>query len=689
MLAHPCARQLLRRATLLLLFGAVPLAAQRPTQPDTARADSARADSVRARSARGATRLNAVQVVATPAERAAPVSATHISTAEIRQTPAQNGWDLLRQTAGVEVHLQGQGPGFASDASVRGFSSDHSTDLALWVDGVPINEPVNGHAEGYNDWSVLFPGGIQDVDVIKGPTSALFGNFALAGVVNVRTLERMKGTEVTGTVGSFGRVDAMGMTGFDHGAMGGGVFGIHLQHEDGFRPNSAWDLGHAHARVVHDLSSTVRIDGGAELYGSRWDSPGYLSEQEFAQREYDVVSNPTDGGYRRRAQERASVRVFAGSMLWRTTAYATQGQWRFYLTIPPAGGRFEGSGSQTEEVDDRYGFGLTSALTLPLPAGEVTVGVEGRRDHSHFQNWFTTSRLRDSLAERVFATQLSGALFAQAHSDLTSRLRVDVGARYDALDTRSLPDAAGAEATSASHGIVTPKLGALLRVTDAVGLFANGSRGFRSTDGIISDPTLPFITEWAYEAGLKYDRSGVSATATLFRMNVSNEQTFNPVTLESTSGGASRRQGLELAWQLPVATRAAFSGDWTFLDARYRSQTAEADEGDGPPMVLDGLRVFNTAQYVGDATLEIAATSALALRIGGNFVGPYSPFDEPGVVRAPYGLLHLGGAWESGHSEIDFGVRNVLDRAYPELAAGGIVAPGQPRAVFVSVRRKL
>ena len=86
---------------------------------------------------------------------------------------------------------------FASDASFRAFSSDHSTDLALWIDGVPVNEPVNGHAEGYNDWSLVFPEAINDLDVIKGPTSALFGNFALAGVVNVRTLERMSGTRIS------------------------------------------------------------------------------------------------------------------------------------------------------------------------------------------------------------------------------------------------------------------------------------------------------------------------------------------------------------------------------------------------------------------------------------------------------------------------------------------------------------
>src|SRR5262249_42716818 len=153
------------------------------------------------------------------------------------------------------------------DAALRGFSSDHSTDLALWVDGVPINEPVNGHAEGYNDWMVLFPGGIQDIDVIRGPTSALFGNFALAGVLNVRTLERMRGTEVTPSGGSFGRADAMLMTGFDHGSSGGGVLGARFVREDGFRPNARYDIAQGHARTVHDLSPRVRVDGGVELYG--------------------------------------------------------------------------------------------------------------------------------------------------------------------------------------------------------------------------------------------------------------------------------------------------------------------------------------------------------------------------------------------------------------------------------------
>jgi len=243
--------------------------------------------------------------------------------------------------------------------------------------------------------------------------------------------------------------------------------------------------------------------------------------------------------------------------------------------------------------------------------------------------------------------------------------------------------------SSATHGVLSPKLGFLVHATPSLSLYTNASRGFRSSDGVISDPTLEPIVVWAYEAGAKLDRDGIVATAALFRMNVSNEQTFNPVTLESSNGGASRRQGLELDWRLPaIANIAALTGNWTFNDARYRSLAAEPEDG-GAPVVLNGLRVYNTSKYVGDATIELSkAASPLRVRFSGNWVGDYSPFDEPGVVLGGYGLAHVGASWAFRSVDTDVGIRNVFDRAYPELVAGHIVSPGQPRTVYVSLHAR-
>ena len=650
-------------------------------QSRTQGADSAaRADSTK----HAAQSLSTVNIVAAPVDRSQPSTTTLVSPSVISATPSNSTWDLLRQTAGLEVQEQGQGPGFASDASLRGFSSDHSTDLALWIDGVPVNEPVNGHSEGYNDFSEIFTDAIRSIDVTKGPTNPLFGNFAMGGVVNVLTLDRMQGTQIDATAGSYGSARATVMTGFDHGERGGGVFGVHYEHDDGFRPNAGYDLAQGHARVVHQLSHGFSLDVGTELYGTDWNAPGFLSSDAFTRHQYGIVSNPSDGGFKRHAQERASLRWISGSTFWRTTVYATQGRWQNFLTIAPAGGQFEGSGSQTEEEDHRYGTGLTSALTFELPHGELTIGTEGRWDHARYENYFTTDRARDSVNALATGVQTSGALFLQSYTDVTDRLRLDIGGRVDLLDTKSIQDLFGE--FRGHTGVASPKVGATYRFTDPLSAYVNVSRGFRSTDGVLFDPTLAVITEWDYEGGLRFDRQEVFASATLFRMNVSNEQTINPLSGAASNGGSSVRKGLELQWVLPVVRTLRVTGDWTFNDARYTHLTIESEQT-GSLETVDGMRVYNTAKYVGSGAVQYTPKGApWILRLSGNWVGPYSPFDEPGVVLGAYGLMHADVSTTVAGSRVYVGVRNVLDRVYPELVAGGLVSPGQPRSLFVQVR---
>ncbi|HEV8454903.1 MAG TPA: TonB-dependent receptor [Gemmatimonadales bacterium] len=623
--------------------------------------------------------LHEITVTATPVRRSEPATTNQVSAVDYLRVPAINPYEALRQTAGLEVHDQGQGPGFASDASVRGFSSDHSTDLALWVDGVPVNEPVNGHAEGYNDWSLLFPAVIQDINVVTGPTSPFYGNFALAGAINVRTLERMRGTSGSLSGGSYARLDGSLLSGVDREGLGG-VLGLRGLHDDGWRPHSGYDLGQGHARLVHDLSGAATLDAGVELYAAGWDSPGFITVDQFDRQAYDTVANLTDGGFKRRAQERVSLRVVTGSgMVWRSTVYATQGRWQLFLTIPPEGGAGEGTGSQTEEEDTRYGFGATSAATWNLGPAVVTVGGESRWDHADYENWLTTDRSRDSAQDLVAARQASGALFLQTTSDLGPRFRVAVGGRYDVLGTRSTPEGEGA--TGDTRGIFSPKVGVLYHVLPSADLYGNVSRGFRQTDGVITDPALPLITAWAYETGIKINRPGVDASLAIFRTDVSNEQTFDPIQLESTSGGQSRRQGIDADLHARLSSVIRVGARATITEAKYRHLITE--EGD----TLDGARVFNTAKFVASGNVELAPeTSPWHLGLATNLVGPYTPFDEPGVELPTYALFHLTGGVLVGAAQIELGVRNLFDKSYPEVRAGGFVSPGQPRSMYGTVR---
>jgi iron complex outermembrane recepter protein len=645
------------------------LSAQQPTTPDST---GQRGDSLTR-----PVQLKEITVSASPTREEAPLTAVTISPSVIKQTPATSSWDLLRMTAGVEVHEQGQGPGFAPTASLRGFSSDHSTDMALWVDGVPVNEPINGHAEGYNDWNLLLPQSIHELEVIKGPTSALFGNFAMAGVVNVRTPDRRQGTTGNLAGGSYAWLEGDVLTGFDH-ERAGGVLALRGLHDGGWRPNSEYNIGQLYGKLVKDVSPAVSVDGGLGLYGTDWNSPGYITTKQFRAGDFDTVANSTDGGHKLRAQERMSVRVVANpSLLWRSTLFSTQSYWQLFLTIPPEGGDAEGSGSQSEEVDQRYGFGLTSALTWSFAHADLTLGLDGRYDNSDYENWFTTNRVQDSAQAIISADQLSGGLFLAAVTNIGPRLQVSVGGRYDVLGTHSTTQ--GSPETSATHGVFSPKLGAQVQVSRLIDVYGNVSRGFRSPDGTIDDPSLSLITEWAYEAGIRLGSKAVRAGIAGFLMDVSDEQSFNPVTLVSTNGGSSRRQGIEVELQAQVTPAVAFTTYWTFTDAKYQQLITE--DGD----TLSGERVFNTALYVGTAALEVAPpTSIWRVRVTTNVVGPYTPFDKPVEIN-PYALLHLSGGVRLGRTQLEVGVRNILDQEYREIQAGNFIAPGQPISVVGTV----
>jgi outer membrane receptor protein involved in Fe transport len=67
-------------------------------------------------------------------------------------------------------------------------------------------------------------------------------------------------------------------------------------------------------------------------------------------------------------------------------------------------------------------------------------------------------------------------------------------------------------------------------------------------------------------------------------------------------------------------------------------------------------------------------------------VGSYTPFDEPGVTVPTYALFHLSGDVRVGAATFQVGIRNLFNKAYPEIRAGGFVAPGQTRTVYGGVR---
>jgi iron complex outermembrane receptor protein len=109
---------------------------------------------------------------------------TIVTAEDIRRSGARDIPAILRHVAGVDVLRTSNDH---SDVSVRGYNQAYSPRLLVLVDG----RQVYADYYGFTPWSTVPVelGAIRQIEVVKGPNSALFGFNAVGGVINIVTYD--------------------------------------------------------------------------------------------------------------------------------------------------------------------------------------------------------------------------------------------------------------------------------------------------------------------------------------------------------------------------------------------------------------------------------------------------------------------------------------------------------------------
>lgn len=238
----------------VLLTGAVPVTAQEPVRTEPVI-------------------VTATRIPEKVSEQASSVSV--VTREEIDLKGAGFVGDVLQGLPGVDVQRKGT-PGNMENIKIRG---GKSTQTLVMIDGFPVNSPGTSEFDIGSLPSDLF----EQVEVVRGPQSALYGSYASGGVVNFISRKATGGTRY-GVGLSGGSYDTVSGSGF---ASTGGDWGsFHLAgsgyRSDGALPNdwaeSASFLGTADLAVggrqrVHLL--LLSTDANKEIpidFGSRRDS---------------------------------------------------------------------------------------------------------------------------------------------------------------------------------------------------------------------------------------------------------------------------------------------------------------------------------------------------------------------------------------------------------------------------------
>src|SRR5208283_4998164 len=102
-----------------------------------------------------------------------------VGATEIQDRPILRSGEVLETVPGLII-TQHAGGGKANQYFLRGFNLDHGTDIAIFLDDMPLNLPSHAHGEGYSDMNTVIPEFVKRVDFEKGPYYADVGDFGSA-----------------------------------------------------------------------------------------------------------------------------------------------------------------------------------------------------------------------------------------------------------------------------------------------------------------------------------------------------------------------------------------------------------------------------------------------------------------------------------------------------------------------------
>ena len=582
-----------------------------------------------------------------------------ISGQDLNDRPVTRPGEILEAVPGLAVVMHADG-GKANQYYLRGYNLDHGTDMATFVDDMPINLPTHAHGQGYTDLNWLMPETVNSLDIRKGPYFADVGDFATAGALSINLRDSVPQNIVQATTGSFGyeRLFTIGSTKLGDGSL--------LYAGEVNTYNGPW----VSPDDVHKLSGLLRYSQGTSTdgfsvsgmaYSNTWNSTDQVPLRAINSGLIGLYGelDPTDGGDTSRFSLSGRLAQSDDLGSWKANAYLVKyeldlyNNFTWFLTNPVDGDQFH-------QHDDRIygGGGLSRTIdgTLFGRPAETVFGIQARYDDIDIQLNNTVQRmfLSNVLVDHV--NEGNAGVYAENTIHWTDWLRTTTGLRgdYFAASVNSILQTANSGNTSAA--IASPKFTAVFGpfykteffLGAGMGYHSNDARGVTATE-VPGDPgepqsAVPFLVRSrGAEVGVRSKIvPGFDSSVSLFILDQDSELFFNGDTGDTSPGRPSQRTGIEFtndyrptSWLHLDAdlalTRARFLGFDTAQEELYQSLAGfpQAQIGNAP-----GNFIFNAPWMVASAGITLGEKTGWFGALRWRYISA-RPLTEDGTFQSP------------------------------------------------------
>jgi outer membrane receptor protein involved in Fe transport len=638
-------------------------------------------------------------------------SRVHVGHRELELRPRLRPADILEAVPGLFA-VQHAGGGKANQYFLRGFDADHGTDVAFFVDGVPVNMVSHGHGQGFSDVHFVIPELVVGLEGYKGPYYAAFGDFATAGAVNMRLAEAFQESYAQFSIGQYGILRGLVVESPSLGDGWRAVLAAEVFKDDGPFVNPE-DLTRFNlfGRVTRDLGPHSKASITLMSYGSKWNGsgqiparavcgegePGSPSPESLGQPcipHFGYV-DPSEGGATQRqmlsvsfstASEDSDLTAMLYVIQYAFTLYSN---FTFFAKDPI-------HGDEIEQDDDRTvgGFDLRIRKHVHFMGAKFTTtgGLQARVDgiDNALHHDEARVRLEDRISSRIGESELG--IFVEETAALNEHVRFVLGARADRIDV-NVDDRLGA-ASSGIQGAtrLSPKWMAIVSPTSKLDLFADYGRGFHSNDarGAVqpTNPARLITPATGYEVGSEFRPiRGLALTAAGFLLDLDSELVWSGDEGTTEAAGATRRYGLELGGRYRI-------GNWLFadVDATLTHAAYRVNAGDGQAVALAPRRTLTAGIGVRPTFGDFTPFGALRVKS----IGDRPATEDGSLVAQGYTLVDANAGLRWKNVELGVDAQNLFNATWREVSfatesrltyepapiTGIHYSPGWPRTVM-------
>lgn len=630
-----------------------------------------------------------------------------VQSSEIREERPTHPSEIMDRVPGVWVNVTG------GEGHMTAIRQPLSTDpVYLYLeDGVPTR------STGFFNHNALYEVNVPQADrieVIKGPSTALYGSDAIGGTINVETRAAVAdpGLDLTFEGGEHGFVRALGSYAFT-GDRDGVRADVNLTRTDGWRAGTGydrqsatvrWDRSSGDAANLKAIASFSRIDQQT-AGSSRLPRELYLDQP---------TRNPTPISFRRVHGARLSLEYerVEGPGLLSVTPFARYNAMdilpNWSLTYDPA---------VWEIANHSLGFLARYRRDAMSMDARVIVGLDvDWSPGEHFERRIDPVREEDTFTaysegEPIYdydVTFLGFSPYLHAEASPFERLRITGGLRFDRLaydyQNHLGPLPAGQHrrpsSTEVSFRELSPKIGASVDLGWGASAYASYSQGFRvpsegqlfrqgpSTGTVGLEPVEAVNREVGLRGALgrrlSYEVSGywMAKRNDILEFQRADETRVTQNAGETLHRGLEFGLGMELPFGILVET------------ALSRARHTYEDWQPAPSIDFGGNEMESAPRTVGNIALSWRSPDVEGLRIAFDWshLGEYWLNPQNSEKYSGHDVFTARANIALAESvELFARVNNLLDERYAESAGWSAVrgpefAPGLPRTFYLGLQ---